>query len=272
MVATLFAIGWKPEIRGLLFVLIAVVTLCGSIYLILATNLGARLGFLVALTGLAGWMALMGGIWWVYGIGLKGPEPSWKEIPGRTVIQSAPALVQAGVTETPIDIDPNDSFVAQADTVRQHLVDEGWRVVDESEPAFGQASSAAGEFLESEEAFEAGEFQVTDVLETGGDRAPKINDTLDFIAFFHEPHYALAEVAALEPLRDEPGRAPTPPQIDESRQRQYVYMVRDLGARRQPAAAICIGSSIVFLALCWMLNRRERFVTENRQRELVSAG
>ena len=47
--SALLAIGWKPELRGILIVIIAVVVLCGSIYLILATNLGARLGFLVAL-------------------------------------------------------------------------------------------------------------------------------------------------------------------------------------------------------------------------------
>ena len=38
----LLAIGWLPELRGILIVIIAVVTLCGSIYLILGTNLGAR--------------------------------------------------------------------------------------------------------------------------------------------------------------------------------------------------------------------------------------
>ena len=80
MLSTL-AISWEPELRGILIVIIASVTLCGSIYLVLGTNLGARLGFLVALSGLAGWMALMGGIWLVYGIGLKGPEPSWEAIP-----------------------------------------------------------------------------------------------------------------------------------------------------------------------------------------------
>ena len=78
----------------MLIVIIAVVTLCGSIYLVLATNLGARLGFLVTLTGLAGWMALMGIIWMIYGIGLKGPEPSWEAIPGRTVLQDTDALYQ----------------------------------------------------------------------------------------------------------------------------------------------------------------------------------
>ena len=60
----LLAINWEPEIRGILIVIISVGVLCGSVYLILGTNMGARLGFLVALAGLAGWMFLMGAIWW----------------------------------------------------------------------------------------------------------------------------------------------------------------------------------------------------------------
>ena len=60
MLASLLAVSWELELRGTLIVIIAVVVLCGSIYMILATNLGARLGFLVALAGLAGWMTLMG--------------------------------------------------------------------------------------------------------------------------------------------------------------------------------------------------------------------
>ena len=70
----LLAIGWEPELRGILIVIIAVVMLCGSVYLILGTNIGARLGFLVAFAALAGWMFIMGAIWWTYGIGLLGPE------------------------------------------------------------------------------------------------------------------------------------------------------------------------------------------------------
>ena len=44
--SALLAIGWEPELRGIIIVIIAVGTLCGSVYLILGTNLGARLGFL----------------------------------------------------------------------------------------------------------------------------------------------------------------------------------------------------------------------------------
>ena len=46
--ASLLAISWQPEIRGISVVLISVVVLCGSVYFILSTNLGSRLGFLVA--------------------------------------------------------------------------------------------------------------------------------------------------------------------------------------------------------------------------------
>ena len=108
----------------------------------------------------------------------------------------------------------------------------------EEDPAFGQASAAAGVFLEETGAFAAGEFRAVNVFDIGGERSPKINDSLDFLAFRHEPHYVVVEVAALEPTRTEPGRAPAPAVIDETRQRQYVYMIRDLGARRQPATVL----------------------------------
>jgi hypothetical protein len=266
------AINWEPELRGILIVIIAVSTLCGSVYLVLGTNLGARLGFLVAFSGLAGWMALMGTIWWIYGIGLKGPEPSWEAIPGKTVIQDSGALRSAGVLDGLPTISDDASFTDEAVLVDQQFVDEGWAKIAESEPTFGQAGSSAGELLVETETFATGEFRVVSVFDTGGERYPKIGDRFDFVAFFHKPHYAVVEVAPLEQLRPEPGRAPTPPEIDTTRQHQYVYMVRDLGARRQPAALITLGSTTVFLLLCWTLHRRDRYVAENRSRELVPAG
>ena len=276
MTATLsvLAISWEPEIRGLLTVLIGFVVLCGSIYLILGTNLGARLGFMVALTGLAGWMMLMGMVWWVYGIGLRGPDPTWEQVPGRTVIQESDALFTAGVVDRRIEIPEDASASDRSEAVVAEFEAEGWQRIGESEPAFGQAASSAGVFLEETEAFASvSDFVVTNVFERGGERWPKINDTLDFLAFFHDPKYSIVEVAPLQPLRDEPGRAPTAREIDESRERQYVYMIRNLGARRQPAAAITIGSGAVFLGLCALLHRRDRIVAENlKAKALVAAG
>jgi hypothetical protein len=104
---------------------------------------------------------------------------------------------------------------------------------------------------------------VVNVYDKGGERYPKIGESIDFIAFFHEPRYALVEVAPLVPQRTEPGRAPARPVIDTARSHEYVYMIRDLGSKRRPAAIITIASLIIFLITCWLLHRRDRTVAAN---------
>jgi len=277
MLATLLAVNWEPELRGILTVLLGTVVWMGSIYLILGTNLGARLGFLVALTGLMGWIALMGAVWWMYGIGLKGDVPEWTEVPGRTVIQEVDLLYQAGVLDEPVQVDAASDPVSAADAVQTQLETQGWNRVDESAPEFGQAEASAGVFLEEEAAFGPGEFEVMAVFEVDPPEEsayPKFgpNGEFDQIAFFHKPYYTLVEVAPFTELRTEAGRAPTAPEVDDSQQRQYVYMIRDLGSLREPAAYITIGSTLMFLVLCFFLHRRDRIVAENRARKALAQG
>jgi hypothetical protein len=54
---------WNPTIIGILTVVCAVGLFCGSTYLLLGTNLGARLGFLVAAAGLTGFLVLLTTLW-----------------------------------------------------------------------------------------------------------------------------------------------------------------------------------------------------------------
>ena len=142
---TLLAIGWSPELRNILTVIIAVAVLMGGVYMILATNLGARLGFLIALTGLAGWMFLMGITWAVYGIGLRGKDPTWEAVPGRTVIQDVQALYTAGVFDEPIEIPEGTPYPEQAELVKQEFIAEGWTPLAESDTQFGQAVVGRGD-------------------------------------------------------------------------------------------------------------------------------
>ena len=260
---TLLAIGWEPELRGLLTVIIGVVILCGSVYGIMATNMGSRLAFLVVATALAGWMLLMGVVWMIYGIGLRGPDPTWQAVPGAGVLQEVSALGSAGVLNPNAVVPDGATAVESADAVRDTFLGQGWMVLDKASPAFGQAQAAATELLVEEGAFAAGQFEIIEVFDIGGERYPKINDSLDFIAFFHTPHLVVAEAAAFVPVRTEPGRAPARPEIDENRQREYVYMVRDLGSRRQPPAVLAVGAGLIFLALCYLLHRRERVLKDN---------
>lgn len=75
---TIAGIGWEPEIRGALTVVVGSTVLMGTVWLLLATNTGVRLGSLIALAGFFAWMFLMGLVWWIYGIGYVGSTPTWE--------------------------------------------------------------------------------------------------------------------------------------------------------------------------------------------------
>ena len=156
--------AWMPELRGILTVIIGVFVLMGSVYFIMMTNMGARLAFLVAFAGLAGWMFLMAAIWWTYGIGLKGAEPSWDPMPGKTVLQDPQALVSSGALDAPVEV--ADDPVATATNIQDQFVAEGWTQLPSSAPAFGQAASAAETYLIESGAFAGGDYKVVNVFDS----------------------------------------------------------------------------------------------------------
>jgi hypothetical protein len=261
MLSSLLAIGWKPEFHGVVIVIIAVVALPGTVYLLLGTNLGARLGVLVSLAGLFGWMATMGFIWWAYGIGLTGKTPVWK--PADVIVMDG-KISELGVgNQYTIDPDPVKQAAANAAVLEQ----DGWEKLADDSPSRALAISGADEILQKEaEILKASEYKAVAVYDKGGDRYPLIfnRDELDFLAFWHKPHYAIVEVGIVNPVYAEPGRAPRTPTVDESKPRVYVKMIRDLGDRRKNSAFIGIGSTVIFGVLCWMLHKRDRLVAANR--------
>lgn len=263
--SALLSITWEPEIRGILTVIIGAVALCGSVYLLLGTNLGVRLGFLVSMAGLFGWMMCMGIIWMSYGIGLKGNEPSWKPADPFSIVREGRYLLDAQVIDAPIKVADDASFTDIAAASATAMESEGWRLLPSDDRGRGQAIAAADEIIQVEaEMYASGEYQATAVYVRGGERYPKIGDKIDFLAFFHKPSYAVVEIAPLIPQRDEPGRAPARPVIDNEQPHQYVVMIRDLGTKRQPATFITIGSTLIFAICCWLLHRRDRIVAINR--------
>jgi hypothetical protein len=256
--ASVLAISWNPEIRGLSTVVIASVVLMGSVYLLLGTNLGARLGFLVSFAGLFGWMFLMGIIWWAYGIGLKGPDASWK--PKEIIVE--------------FDQAKYDDVVGGITVDGQTVDAPGWLLLAEDDPRRGQAVSSADEILVNEaKYFKAGDYQPVAVYETGGKRWPMPfgREELDFLAFRREPRYSLVQVQPLVKQATEPGKAPPRPVADDTQPPRFVLMVRDLGSERVPAALVTVFSGVIFLASCLMLHRRDRIVAANRSAGLAVA-
>ena len=96
MVDVIAGLGWDPEIRGLLTVALGMAVLGGSVWLLLVTNTGTRLGSLIALAGFWGWMFAMGIFWWIYGIGWVGSLPTWEV---EDVFIDAPGIETQGLQE-----------------------------------------------------------------------------------------------------------------------------------------------------------------------------
>jgi hypothetical protein len=89
-------IAFDPHIRAILVVLTGAVILFGSIWLILGTNVGTRLGFLLSLGGIFGWMTIIGITWWLTppAIGPRGETPSWEVV---DIVRGDPSAASAEV-------------------------------------------------------------------------------------------------------------------------------------------------------------------------------
>ena len=149
----LAGIAWDPQIRGILVVLVGVAVLMGSVYLLLGTNLGNRLGFLIAVTGLFGWMTIMGSFWWIQpsATGPAGRVPEWKVIEvnyddlGMAILEPAHELDVAAAEDAglPAPEKLRKATAAEIDEIKDEVdpVIDPWRVVAESDKIFGEAKS-----------------------------------------------------------------------------------------------------------------------------------
>lgn len=263
-----FSIQWDPGLRGVLVLVVGITVLPGSVYLLLSTNLGSRLGFLVAIAGLSGWLALMGFIWTMYGIGYKGTAPSWK--------------VEEVVTSQSRD----DLSAAKLD--KAHDLSK-WRALPADDRARGEAVAAATAALTTKgspvQLFTAeSDYKVVEVYTRGGKKVSKgIKLTRPFgdkgfrgflnawLPGPHPPHYTIVQVQPVI-AQDVPlGQAPPTPKVDTSKPVESVILVRDLGKLRVPAFMVMLSSLIVFGISCTTLHRRDKAVMAARAAAAVSS-
>jgi hypothetical protein len=110
----LAGIAFNPGIRGILVVAVGVGVLMGSVYLLLATNVGARLGLLLTFTGLFGWLTILTLIWWITppAIGPRGNNASWKPVEIYTNSSGVPKTVQVGGLVDPSALPSSDVILA----------------------------------------------------------------------------------------------------------------------------------------------------------------
>lgn len=279
---TIDGISFDPFIRGWLTVIVGTAVLMGSVYLLLATNSGARTGLLIALTGLFGWMTIMGVVWWIYGIGLRGPAPAWEVMEVNRGDLALAAFDEAQDLGLALD-----DRLASGDVTLQQLAEEaeargvpvevgGWDEMLLTNAKRGEAQAVTDAYLVESGAFgSANEYLTLSAFETGGKERRDSNSMVDrvlgklrsiFLQPFHPAHYAVIMVRPVEErtLVARPGQAPPLRAVDPSQPVLSVILVRDLGSLRLPPAMVTLGSAVLFGLFAWMLHNRDRREAANR--------
>jgi hypothetical protein len=218
------------ELRGYAIVFFSVGLFCGSIYLVLATDVGSRLGFMISFAALTGFLAMLGLIWFTNLTplnALHGPPPHW---------------VVTEIVDNP----------AQAENEKARTIEE------EGTPLDAAASGEIKATVDGAVTAEEGEFKL---FNTSSEyvvvQAEKIGG--GHLSFFrHRPLYAVMEIQGAKVVDPLPGAAPPPPAADPAKPVKYIVLKRDLGAMRQPPLIMTVAFSILFALSVYVLHNMER--------------
>jgi hypothetical protein len=254
------ALSWDPQIRGALIVLTAILILPGSVYLLLATNTGAKIGFVLAVAGLSGWITVMAIIWSVYGIGLKGREKHWKvqEVVVQDVRNAGVKAMQdfpKGWHQLPAGNPVRADAQAAADAA----------LLPAAPPAAGhEAPAAPKEPPRYVTPFKTtADYVILDAYDKGGDNQLFTIGHHKFY-FRHSAHYATIHVKPVLNQTGGPGGAPPTPVPDPSAPDYYVVMVRDLGSLRFPPLVVALSFGTIFAVSCYWLHERDKRIWAER--------
>jgi hypothetical protein len=286
LVHTIAGIAWDPQIRGILTVVVGVVVLMGSVYLLLSTNVAGRLGFLLSLAAIFGWLTIHGITWWLYppGNGPAGRIPSWhiEEINhgdlSQAQLDKAHDLDPSGLPSPEELREMTPEEIEQLSGEQTEQLNE-WRLLPEGDAARGEAQTTidaalatgiVGGIADTTDYVYLYAFDIGGKPERGGDGmwdrvTNRITNTLRLT---HPPRYAIVQLQPTIAQEAEPGQPPPTPEADPSANVISVVLERDLGERRLPAALVTLGSAAVFGLLCVMLHQRDRRVAEHRNAPL----
>lgn len=234
---------WYPTILGILVVVFAVLLFCGSIYLLLATNMGARLGFLVAFTCLMGFMVVLTSLWITTASPLntlKGRDPHWEAIE----VVNDPTKAK---TEEIRDVEAEGRKLTTADAADVKAASDETLVTVQAVP--GEAEIAQQAFAR----FQAvTDYLVVNTYEIGGSNP----SPLDF-ELTHEQLFAVVEFCEVKEVEVPFGTAPPEPEC-ASDDTSFLVLNRDLGSTRVPPVVAFVASVLLFVLGLLALHWREK--------------
>ena len=268
--------SWDPQVRGIVIVLAAIVVLPGSVFLIMGTNVGARMGFMVAVAGLSGFCAMLGLLWTFNAGGLVGRQPSWKA--QELAIGPPAAALSDGTEGLPDRIGAPPSG--------------GWRELPPGDPVRGDATAAADKMLapdtseppEGEEKKppkfappygSTGDFVQVAAYQHGGREAGiwfrirnhrfyKQGPWYDPVGWFRAPANRVVITAMKTAPKLNEEDVTEQPRPDLSEPPQTLVMVRDRGSLRFPPAMFSLFWLVVFAVTCWSLHQRDKEIMARR--------
>jgi hypothetical protein len=233
---------WYPTILGILVVVFAIALFCGSIYLLLATNMGARLGFLVAFTCLMGFMVILTSLWVTTASPLntlKGRIPSWKALEVTRTLAKAKTPDVRNITTSGHKVD-----VVEAANVKA-AADENLIQVQALPSAPQVAQQAFARFQA------VTDYKVLNTYELGGSKPNPLSFELS-----HTPLFAVVEFCKVVTPEYPFGTAPPPAKCTSNpADRGFLVLKRDLGSLRVPPIVAWVSAVLLFglglLALHW---------------------
>lgn len=235
---------WNPYMKGVLVVVMAVALFVGSAYLLLYTDVGSRLGFLITAGAFTGFIAVHS-LFWITGQFPNGPlgrSPGW---PVKAVVKT-----------------PTASNIAAVKNIQTtgHEADSG---------AAGQIKAA----LDTELTNQDGKFDLftkpdqylaqKTLIKGGGRKWP--------IWWSEKATWAAVEICPTLEQQPLPLEAPPTPKCDSSKPTQWVVVEKDLGNLRLPSWLFFVGSSSLFGLILYSLNAYERDQRAAKEAEEAAA-
>jgi hypothetical protein len=272
----LAGITWDPFIRGVLIVAAAIVLLPGSVYLVLSTNTGARLGLLLIGAGASGLLFILAILWMVLSSTADIGRPnSW--VPKQVVTGDFTSQVTVKSAQ---DFPAGDTSKAKPPASAlptkhwywplQGCRDSGWRQADPAK--ITDPESAADRVLVPAATGGTAEPQLTspfsattDYVYLGGYEKGAnsscllaVNRHKIYLPFTRPPHLAVLVAQPVLAVPATTNGAPPKPRPDPSKPKTYVILERNLGSVRQPQLIVAIWAGTIFLVLCNVLHRRDK--------------
>ena len=225
---------WDPTIIGILAPVSGVFLFCGSVYLLLSTNLGARLGFLVAASALSGFMVLLSTLWLTTSTPLESPKgrsAAWRVVEVDKSFADAKTGAVHNIVQNGKPLPPQ-----QATTIRSFLDSAFVRVI----PPFGVKAR-----LQPFAQYDQGANYITDDP-TQNLKTYQIGGGSNYYVW-HHPEYAAVQFCDALQQTVPFGQPPPTPKCDPAKQPRVAVLVYDFGSIRLPPICYLFGSIILFI-------------------------